>query len=93
MGRKARPKPKRLAEKLLQVRLALGLSQGELFWRLDVEEFSELKRISDYETGKNEPPLPVLLAYARLAGICVDTLIDDAVDLPKKLPAKPKHKG
>lgn len=91
MGRKARPKPKRLAEKLLQVRNALGVSQGEMFRRLDVEGFSEVKRISDYETGKNEPPLPVLLAYARLAGVCVDTLIDDSLDLPDKLPAKPRH--
>jgi transcriptional regulator with XRE-family HTH domain len=91
MGRKARPKPKRLAEKLLRIREALGLSQSEIFRRLDVEEFSELKRISDYETGKNEPPLPVLLQYARVAGVCVETLIDDKLDLPAKLPAKPKH--
>jgi transcriptional regulator with XRE-family HTH domain len=91
MGRKARPKPRRLAEKLLQIRNALGVSQGEMFRRLDVDEFSEVKRISDYETGKNEPPLPVLLAYARLAGVCVDALIDDKLDLPSKLPVKRKH--
>ncbi|HEV3469304.1 MAG TPA: helix-turn-helix transcriptional regulator [Pyrinomonadaceae bacterium] len=93
MGRKARPKPKRLAEKLLQIRNALGVSQGEMFRRLGVEEFSEVKRISDYETGKNEPPLPVLLAYARLAGVCVEALIDDELDLPAKLPAKQTHKA
>ena len=92
MGKRARPKPKRLAEKLLRIREALGVSQGEMFRRLDVEEFSEVKRISDYETGKSEPPLPVLLQYARVAGICVDVLIDDNLDLPDKLPAKPKHK-
>jgi len=91
MGKRARPKPSRLAEKLLQVRNALGVSQGELFRRLHVEEFSELKRISDYEIGKSEPPLPVLLAYARLAGVCLDVLVDDEQDLPDKLPAKPKH--
>ena len=91
MGRKARPKPKRLAEKLLQIRNALGVSQAEMFRRLSVEGFSEVKRISDYETGKNEPPLPVLLAYGRLAGVCVDVLIDDALDLPAKLPGKRKH--
>lgn len=91
MGKRARPKPKRLAEKLLQIRNALGLSQSEMFRRLDVEEFSEVKRISDYEVGKSEPPLPVLLQYARVAGICLDTLVDDMLDLPEKLPAKPKH--
>lgn len=93
MGKRPRPKPERLAEKLFQIREALGVSQGEIFRLLDVEAFSELKRISDYETGKSEPPLPVLLRYARLAGVCVETLIDDDLDLPDKLPAKPKHRG
>jgi transcriptional regulator with XRE-family HTH domain len=93
MGRRARAKPARLAEKLLRVREALGLSQAEMFRRLDVEEFSEVKRISDYEIDKSEPPLPVLLQYARVAGVCVDVLIDDDLDLPAKLPARPKHKN
>jgi transcriptional regulator with XRE-family HTH domain len=92
MGRKARPKPKRLAEKLFRIREALSLSQSEIFSRLDVEDFSELKRISDYETGKNEPPLPVLLRYARVAGVCLERLVDDELDLPARLPAKSSHK-
>jgi transcriptional regulator with XRE-family HTH domain len=92
MGKKPRPKPKRLAAKLLQIRNALRLSQSEMLKRLDVGEFSDVKRISDYEIGKSEPPLPVLLRYARVAGVCVDTLIDDEVNLPTKLPSKPKHK-
>ena len=92
MGKRARPKPGRLAEKLFQIRETLGVSQSEMFRRLDVEEFSEVKRISDYETDKSEPPLPVLLQYARVAGVCVDVLIDDELELPSKLPARPKHK-
>ena len=40
---------------------------------------------------KREPLLPVLLAYARLAGVSTDVLIDDELDLPAKLPAKPKR--
>jgi transcriptional regulator with XRE-family HTH domain len=91
MGKRARPKPKRLTEKLLQIRNALGLSQSEMFRRLDVEELSEFKRISDYEVGKSEPPLPVLLRYARVAGVCLDVLVDDELDLPARLPSKPKH--
>jgi transcriptional regulator with XRE-family HTH domain len=91
MGKRARPKPKRLAEKLFRIREALGVSQSEMFRRLDVEGLTEVKRISDYEIDKSEPPLPVLLQYARVAGICVDILIDDRLDLPAKLPAKPKH--
>jgi transcriptional regulator with XRE-family HTH domain len=91
MGKRARPKPERLAEKLLRIRNALGLSQSEIFNRLDVGNFSEVKRISDYEIGKSEPPLPVLLQYARVAGVCMDVLVDDELNLPTKLPSKPKH--
>ena len=87
----ARQRPKRLAEKLLQIRLALGLSQTEMHRRLDVEDEILYTRISDYELGKNEPPLEILLSYARVAGVCMDTLVDDQLDLPNKLPAKPKH--
>ena len=91
MGKRARPKPQRLAEKLLQVRQAFSLSQGEMFWRLDIEAYSEVKRISDYEIGKSEPPLIVLLHYARVAGVHVEDLINDKVDLPEKLPGKVRH--
>jgi transcriptional regulator with XRE-family HTH domain len=91
MGKRARPKPKRLADKLLQIRSALGMSQSEIFRHLDIEEFSEVKRISDYETGKSEPPLLVLLQYARTAGVHMEALVDDELDLPEKLPASTNH--
>jgi transcriptional regulator with XRE-family HTH domain len=81
----------RLAEKLLQIRQALGLSQSEMLRRLGFEDVLDYKRISEYELGKNEPPLAVLLQYARVAGVCLDRLIDDDLSLPVKLPAKPKH--
>lgn len=90
MARGARLKPERLAEKLVQLRTALGLSQNELIRGLDVDLTQN--RISEYETGKGEPPLPVLLRYARLAGVCVEVLIDDELSLPEKLPARPKHR-
>ena len=92
MGKKARMKQERLAEKLLQIRNALDLSQSEMLGRLGFEDVLDYKRISEYELGKNEPPLAVLLRYARVAGICVDALIDDKLDLPTKLPSKPKHR-
>ncbi|HEY9282927.1 MAG TPA: helix-turn-helix transcriptional regulator [Pyrinomonadaceae bacterium] len=91
MGKKPRMRQERLAEKLLQIRNALGLSQGGMLGRLGFDGVFDYKRISEYELGKNEPPLAVLLSYARAAGVCVDVLIDDALDLPAKLPAKPKH--
>ncbi|HEX7956986.1 MAG TPA: helix-turn-helix transcriptional regulator [Pyrinomonadaceae bacterium] len=91
MGVKARPRPERLAEKLLQIRVALGLSQSELLRRLGVEDAISYKKISDYERGEREPSLIILLQYARVAGVSTDVLIDDRLDLPAKLPAKRKY--
>ena len=92
MGSRARPKPKRLADKLLRIRLALDLSQGGMLARLSLDESHFRSAVSGYELGTREPPLPVLLAYARLAGVSTDVLIDDELDLPEKLPAKAKHR-
>jgi transcriptional regulator with XRE-family HTH domain len=93
MGTRARMRQGRLAEKLLQLREALGLSQSEMLRRLGFEDALDYKRISEYELDKSEPPLAVLLGYARVAGICMDVLVDDELDLPAKLPAKPRHRS
>ena len=86
-----RPRPERLAEKLRRIRITLGLSQTELHKSLGVEEDIPYTRISDYELGKNEPTLIVLLEYARLAGVHVETIIDDSSELPTKLPGTVKY--
>jgi transcriptional regulator with XRE-family HTH domain len=86
--RHARPKPKRLSEKLRQIRLALGLSQTEMLKRLGLEEDMQYARISEYETGQREPTLLTLLEYSRVAGIHMEVLADDEIDLPDKLPAR-----
>jgi transcriptional regulator with XRE-family HTH domain len=91
MARGPREKPGRLAEKLRAIREGLGLSQSEMLRRLEAEEKMAYHRISEFESGKGEPSLIILLQYARAAGVCVDVLIDDRLDLPAKLPAKPKH--
>jgi transcriptional regulator with XRE-family HTH domain len=93
MGKKARPKQERLAGKLLQIRNALGLSQSEMLRRLELEEEMVAARISEFELGKNEPPLKVLLGYARVANVWTDVLIDDELDLPDKLPSRTKSTG
>jgi transcriptional regulator with XRE-family HTH domain len=93
MGRKARIRPERLAEKLRLIRTALGLSQSDMLWRLGYGEVLNLGRMSDYEQGKSEPPLPILLEYARAANIYVEALIDDELDLPGELPSRVKHEG
>jgi transcriptional regulator with XRE-family HTH domain len=88
MGRTARPKPKRLSKKLKLIREALGLSQTEMLKLLGLDKKVYYTAISGYELGTREPPLPMLLKYARIAGVYVDVLIDDELDLPKKIPSK-----
>lgn len=87
-----RRKPERLGEKLRQVRLMLGLSQTEMLRRLDAEDIITYHQISGYESGKREPPLQLLLQYARIAGVCMEVLADDELDLPEKLPGRSRHK-
>jgi len=90
MGAKARPKQKELGGKLLQIRERLGLSQSELLKRLGAENLISYKQISKYETGVTEPPLIILLAYARAVNVSTDVLIDDALRLPDKMPSATK---
>ena len=59
-----------------------GLSQDGMLERLGLTDEFFRSRISAYELGNREPPLPVLLKYARLVGISTDVLIDDELDLP-----------
>ena len=91
MGRGTREKPERLGEKLTQIRSGLGLSQSEMLSRMGLAEKLNRDDISKYERGMREPSVIVMLHYARVAGICLDVLVDDALDLPAKLPSKPKH--
>ena len=93
MARSPRPKPARLPEKLLQIRLALELSQDGMLRELGLDERLSRTSISAYELGTSEPPLPVLLDYARIANVWMDVLVDDELDLPDKLPSAKKHEG
>lgn len=88
MGHARRPQPARLAEKLLQIRQRLGLSQSQMLQRLgDTKTRLHAPHISGYESGKREPPLIVLLRYAQAANVPVEVLIDDEQELPERLPA------
>lgn len=92
MGVRSRQKPERLAEKLLTIRNAFGLSQTEAVRRLDAEEMIVASQISEFESGRRVPSLLVLLRYAWLARVHLEDLIDDEIDLPAKLPGKVKHR-
>lgn len=74
-----RPFPLNLAKKLTTLRRNLGLSQGQIATQVGVRDRAS---ISGYERGEREPPLPILLAYARLANVSMETLVDDEIDLP-----------
>ncbi len=79
-------RPERLAEKLLHIRLALGLSQSALLTALGMADEMSYTRISGFERGKGHVPLAVLVEYARLAGVHLERIADDRLDLPKELP-------
>ena len=79
MGTCKRVRPQRLPEKLFAVREWLGASQPTLARLIGFGISSG--RISEFESGRREPNLLVLLSYARAVGISTDTLIDDSLDL------------
>lgn len=97
MGQSARPRPKRLAAKLRQVRLLLELTQEQLAHAVGhIESPPQPGHISEFESGRREPSLLFLLAVARLSGVRMETLVDDDEDLPIRLsavrsPSKSRH--
>lgn len=93
MGKSARPKPARLAEKLLTIRRKLGLSQNGLIRRLGLEDELAQDYISKYERGALEPPLFVLCKIADVANVTLDCLARDNLDLPPDIPARVRSSG
>jgi transcriptional regulator with XRE-family HTH domain len=97
MGERPRPKPSRLAEKLLDIRKRIdgGLTQVEMIKRLGFTE-KELPqdRISKFERGAMEPNLTVLIAYSEAANLYLEAICRDDRDLPSgKIPSPVKHEG
>lgn len=88
MGKRPRKRPEKLAGKLLKIRSSLGLSQTELWRQLKLDEYLPYTVISGYERGTREPAIDVLLKYARLAGVPMEVLADDDMDLPEPMAVK-----
>jgi transcriptional regulator with XRE-family HTH domain len=88
MGTKGRLRPASLSRKLRQIRIHLKLSQADIVRRLGFEDSFHVGRISEYESNKREPSLVVLLAYARLARVHLEDIVDDGIDLPVRLPGR-----
>jgi hypothetical protein len=61
--------------------------------RLGFEDVLDYQRISEFELGTNEPPLAILLQYARVAGVRMEDLVDDELELPDKLPGAVRYPG
>lgn len=99
MGRAARARPRCLPQKLLRIREALDVSCEVMVKKLKIEIPEDNmpkiypQNVSGYESGEREPALLTLLAYARLAGVPVEALIDDDLDLPARLPGRRKTAG
>ena len=91
MGAKGRPRPVNLSKKLRQIRIDLGLSQFQLISRLGFEDSLHPGRISEYESSVREPSLLILLAYARLARVHLEDIVDDDMDLPPRLPGSVRY--
>jgi len=83
MGRSYRSRPLKLGTKLKIIRTQLGLTQTEMVKALAVkDEPLRASSISGYELSQREPPLLVLLKYARLAHCTMEDLVDDKIKWP-----------
>jgi transcriptional regulator with XRE-family HTH domain len=77
-----RAMPKKLGKKMKQIRERLGMSQREIVKALNYKDTPlRASQISQYESGQHEPTMMLVLAYARLARISTDVLIDDKLKL------------
>lgn len=93
MGTLPRRTPKRLPEKLRDIRLRLGLSQNGMVRRIGLEGELTREEVSSFELGRRQPNLLTLWAYANAVNLYVDALILDEVDLPGALPSPVKSEG
>lgn len=92
----SRNRPQLLPEKLLAIRDFLNVAQPDMASKLQFEILSHSRqqyritsaRISEYENGKREPNLLVMIAYVRLGQVHMESLVDDQVtvdDFRKRL--------
>jgi transcriptional regulator with XRE-family HTH domain len=88
-----RDRPKRLGRKLAAIRKQLELSQNGMVRRLGLSDKLTREEVSAYERGVREPSLPTLARYATVAGVWIDVLVDDELDLPQKIPSASKSPG
>jgi transcriptional regulator with XRE-family HTH domain len=96
MGSARRAIPKRLPAKLHYIRESLGLSQDgivEMIRNRGVTGQLDRSYVSGWESGEREPTLEVLLRYSEIAGVWLNSILDDSVDLPARLPCQQMSEG
>lgn len=92
MGKGKRVVPKLLPEKLKSIRFELDLSLERMVEALEAElahlGYTKVNLysgyITEFEQGKREPVLPVLLAYSTLSNIDLTSLVDDRIEIEYK---------
>ena len=67
----------------MQIRKALSLSQKEMAERLSERAGAKITRrnVSKYEHDKSVPYIEIVLAYARLANVTMNEIVDDDLDI------------
>ena len=85
VGGARRARPLRLGEKLLAIRKRLGMTQTEMARALQLQD-QNASRISHFELSMREPNTQTILRYAQLAGVHMESLIDDDMNLPEPSP-------
>ena len=77
-----RAMPKKLGRKMRQIREGLGISQRQIVDALNYTATPlRASQISQYENGQREPTMMLVLAYARLANVPMECLVDDKMKL------------
>jgi transcriptional regulator with XRE-family HTH domain len=76
-----KPIPKRLGEKLRAIREHKGWTLDQMAKAVGKTGTSRRTRVYEWEKGVRQPDLLALMAYAQLAGVSTDVLIDDDRDL------------
>jgi len=92
LGRSHKPIPEGLPDKLYYIRLSLNFTQKQMVERLRMGLDEDLdpitapypSHISEYERGIREPPLRVLLEYARVIQVPMDVLVDRWLSIPNE---------
>jgi len=69
--------------KLLPQKLALIREHSELTHHAMKErlQLSTPARVLEYENGKREPPMEIVLGYGRLGGVPMESIVDDEISL------------